>query len=157
MLNRAGALMEVFMNRLVVAGLLTVLAATSFLGQTRLQMDAERLKAFESDWLIAGLNNDSTWLEKFFSQKLDVIPGDAGPARERISNTLNLVDPTLRPGEYKIRISGTIAVLTSDANKNRSFTFLDTFNKRGGKWQVIASNFSADKNGKAKPKYNRNS
>jgi hypothetical protein len=138
--------MEVFMNRLVVAGLLTVLAGTSFLAQAQPQRDAERLKTFESEWLIAGLNNDSTWLEKFFSQKLDVMPSDIGPTKERISKTIDLTDPTLRPDEYKIRISGTISVLTSDPNKNRSFAFLDTFNKRGGKWQVIASNFSADKN-----------
>src|SRR5437868_5152131 len=98
------------MNRFVVAGLLTVLAAMSSLGQARQQRDAEQLKTFESEWLIAGLNNDAAWLEKFFSQKLSVIPSDIGPAKERVSTTLDLINPTLRPGEYKIRITGTIAV-----------------------------------------------
>ncbi|MFY1005200.1 hypothetical protein ACNF5F_27700, partial [Escherichia coli] len=32
--------------------------------------------------------------------------------------------------------------LTNDPAKNRSFNFLDTFNRKGGKWEVIASSFA---------------
>jgi ketosteroid isomerase-like protein len=42
----------------------------------------------------------------------------------------------------KVRISGTISLLTNDTSLNRTFYFLDTFNKTGGKWRAIASSIS---------------
>ena len=130
------------MNRLITAAFFIVLSSPISFGQTQQQTTAAQLQTFESQWLTAGLNDDRDWLERFFTQKLAFVPTDAAPARERIAKTLGLIDPTLRSDEYKIRIAGTISFLTSDASKNRSFSFLDTFNKRGGKWQVIASNLS---------------
>src|SRR5215212_5551484 len=46
--------------------------------------------------------------------------------------------------QFKVRISGRIEMLTSDPSKNRSFGFLDTFNRIDGKWQVIAHHFAPE-------------
>jgi hypothetical protein len=43
----------------------------------------------------------------------------------------------------KVRITGTITLITNDHKKDRSFRFLDTFNKKGDKWEMIATGLTA--------------
>jgi ketosteroid isomerase-like protein len=51
-----------------------------------------------------------------------------------------MIDPQLKSDEMKVRISGNVTLLTNGGN--RSYYFLDTFNRRDGKWQIIATHFS---------------
>jgi ketosteroid isomerase-like protein len=101
----------------------------------------QRLWQFESDWLTASLNQDKAWLEQFFNGKLIVIPFENDVVKNRARETVEMIDPKLKPEEMKVRITGNIKVLTNGGN--RSYYFLDTFNKREGKWQIIATHFSS--------------
>lgn len=103
---------------------------------------ATQLRKFEIDWLTAGLNGDPKWQQRFLDGKLDVEATDANGVRQRSVNIAELLRTPLSANEVKVRITGTISLLTSDPAKNRSFRFLDTFNKKNGKWQVIATSIS---------------
>lgn len=103
------------------------------------------LRQFESDWLAASLNQNKTWLERFFGSKLIVAASDSQALTNRTSEMAELIDRRLKPEEIKVRISGNITVMTNNAAAaaaNRSYYFLDTFNRRDGKWQVVASHSS---------------
>lgn len=106
----------------------------------------EQLREFESVWLAASLNQDKTWLERFFAGKLVVVPSEIEAVRNRTQETAELIDRRLKPEEIKVRITGNITVMTNNppetADADRAYYFLDTFNRRGGKWQVIASHSS---------------
>ena len=104
---------------------------------------ATRLRKFEVDWLTAGLNGDPKWQQRFLHGKLDVTLADTDDARQRNADVADLLRTPLSANEIKVRIRGTISLLTSDPAQNRSFRFLDTFNKKNGKWQVIATSISA--------------
>lgn len=107
---------------------------------------ARQIGQFESDWLTASLNVDNAWIERFFTGRLFVAAVENEAVKNRTRGVLEIIDPQLKPEEMKVRIAGNITVLTNRATEtgssNRSFYFLDTFNKRGGKWRIIASNFS---------------
>jgi ketosteroid isomerase-like protein len=106
---------------------------------------AQPLREFESAWLEASLNQNKTWLERFFAGKLIVSPFEKNAAENRTREMAEIIDPKLKPEEIKVRITGNVTVLTNGAaetGENRLYYFLDTFNKRGGKWQVIASHSS---------------
>lgn len=109
-------------------------------GQKQKEKAAQQLKSFESDWLPASLNQDKTWFEQFLEGRLKAVPVEKDSITNRQRATVELIDPKLKPGEMKFRISGTITMPANGGN--RSFYFLDTFNLRGGKWEVIATHFS---------------
>jgi len=102
---------------------------------------ARFVRRFETDWLTAILNKDLRWLERLGSTHSEVrlTPGST-EQREKLAS--GLLDPTIPDDARKVRITGTISFLTSDPGRNRSFQFLDTFNRHDGKWEVIASSFS---------------
>ena len=103
---------------------------------------ATQLRNFEVDWLAAGLNGDPKWQQRFLDGKLDVEAADPNAVRQRSVDIAELLRTPLSANEIKIRITGTISLLTSDPAQNRSFRFLDTYNKKNGKWQVIATSIS---------------
>jgi hypothetical protein len=112
---------------------------------------AQELRQFERDWITASMNHDNDWQQRFFANKLLVIPAESETVKNRapeIAQTVESMIPAdlLTPRDMKVRITGTISVLTNDSSetggKNRSYSFLDTFNKQGGKWRVIATHFS---------------
>ena len=126
------------------AGLLSLilLLHAPFSAQRLNDETAGDLRDFERDWLTAYLNDDSGWLGRFARGKLGVIPV-AGTAFENRGDAVSELKGTdLQANEMKVRITGTISLLTNDPNRNRAFYFLDTFNKTGGKWRVIASSIS---------------
>ena len=104
--------------------------------------EGRKFQQFEVDWLTANMNNDREWLAKFSFGKLEFVPTSKGPIDQRAKLTTDLLTPTMPDDAKKIRITGTIQLITNDSALNRSFSFLDTFNRRGGKWEVIASNFT---------------
>jgi hypothetical protein len=109
--------------------------------QNRIDSTAKNLADFEAQWVLSSLNNDHPWLEKFFSGQLEVHPENT-IASLRTRSILSLIDPTLQPDQFKVRISGRIDLLSNDKSKDRSFEFLDTFNRNNGKWHVIATHLS---------------
>ena len=120
---------------------LSIAAIVSAYGQSVEVRTTRELSRFETDWLTAGLNNNSEWLSRLFSGRLRFQPsGDEAKKRQRAIS--DLLEPAPSPNEMKVRITGTVSLLTNDPARNRSFSFLDTFNKRGGKWQVIATHFA---------------
>ena len=133
------------MNRtIVIAGLLIAIAFSAFAQKQDKANPDEKiayiLSQFESDWLTASLNQDRAWLDRFFAGKLIVIPFESDALKNRTRETIELIDPKLKSEEMKVRITGNVTLLTNAGN--RSYYFLDTFNRRGGKWQVIATHFS---------------
>ena len=121
-------------------------------GQRADEKVAGQLQQFEVDWLAADLNNDHDWQRRFYDGKLKFQPERPDAARERAEATAKILDPSLSSNEMKVRISGTITLLTSDPAKNRTFRFLDTFNKKDGKWVVIATSVSpAQGTGRTQP------
>lgn len=139
------------MKRIIVVMLLMTAILITVFGQKqgearKSDTAAQQLKQFEGDWLTAILNGDKAWLEHFFAGESVVVPFENDAVKNRARETAELIDPKLKPEEMKVRITGNITVLTNSAGgtggANRSYYFLDTFNKLGGKWQVIASHFS---------------
>lgn len=134
----------VFMKRTFVM-MLMIAAAFSAFAQNKDEVKqnekiARRLRQFESDWLTANLNQDKAWLERFFAGKLFVVPFENNSVKNRARETIEMIDSNLKPDEMKVRITGDVTLLTNGGN--RSYYFLDTFNKRDGKWQVIATHLS---------------
>ena len=122
---------------------LTLAAFATVYGQVSVPRSADQLRRFERLWLTAHLNADQNWLSRFSAGRLNVIPlGSAGFNEERSKAVAAVTATKLNANEMKVRISGTISLLTNDPAQNRSFHFLDTFNRIGGKWQVIASSIS---------------
>lgn len=116
-------------------------AALPICGQDNGEKAARELSGFEAGWIAAGLNNDQAWLTRYFAGRLSVRPA-VEAAKDRGRLIAGLLDPGVPSNEVKVRITGTVSLLTNDPARNRSFRFLDTFNKRGGKWEVIAVSFA---------------
>jgi len=70
---------------------------------------------------------------------LSIITNDKSLIGKRATAVLGLLDVGLAANEMKVRITGTIGLLTNDAARNRTFQFIDTFNKKDGKWVMIAT------------------
>jgi hypothetical protein len=107
--------------------------------QTSNDQLADRLHDFEADWLKANLNGDQRWKDRFVEAKLAVLPADRFAIDKRSSEVSAILDPTLAPTEMKVRITGTVTLITNNHAKDRSFRFLDTFNRKDGKWEIIAT------------------
>jgi ketosteroid isomerase-like protein len=112
-------------------------------GQQHVEKSVADVHNFETDWLSASLNSDTAWIDRFTAGKLTVVPAEFSSAKERTEAINAIINPTLQSREMKVRITGTISLLTSDPAKNRSFGFLDTFNKKNSKWQVVATSMRA--------------
>ena len=112
---------------------------------------AQELRSFERDWVTASINHDNGWLEKFLIGKMFVVPLEPDAAKTRAQDITATVESLIpadlaTPKNMKVRITGKVSVLTNSPSENasmeaRSYSFLDTFNKQNGKWQLIASNF----------------
>src|SRR5436190_1036608 len=114
--------------------LLTVLTAAA---QDANEQLARQMQNFEAAWLSANLNSDQQWKQRFTGGKLIALPTDRSIVDERAAKVSAILDPTLAATEMKVRITGTITLITNNHLKDRSFRFLDTFNKKDGKWEMI--------------------
>ncbi len=148
------------MKRIVLTVLAGLLATAFICGQKAIGRQNEKiareLGRFESDWLAADLNGDGSWLARFADGKMFVIPSPADQMlKNRWRKIADALDSAMPNGstaerEIKVRITGNITILGQSAAQrgenstvgNRAYYFLDTFNKRGGKWEIIASHLS---------------
>lgn len=113
---------------------------------------AQALSRFESKWLIESLNGNKEKVNRIFDDDLIITPILRSDNDKRTDELSKMIDPALLASEMKVRISGNIVVLTNSTSendsreksesRNRSYHFLDTFNKRNGKWEIIATHFS---------------
>jgi hypothetical protein len=141
---------------LLLTALFALIISAAFGRQQSDERAARELRDFERDWITADMNRDNKWLEKFLKGRFFVVPplSESNSVKSRaleIAETIETVIPRdlLTPKNMKVRITGKVSVLTNSPEANagmeaRSYSFLDTFNKQNGKWQLIASNFSAD-------------
>jgi hypothetical protein len=124
----------------VLTGLVfLLLTALSSAAQVSNEKLAEQLHNFEANWLSANLNSDQQWKQRFTDGKLAVVPADRSSLDTRALDVSSILDPTLAANEIKVRITGTITLITNNHLKDRSFRFLDTFNRKDGKWEMIAT------------------
>jgi ketosteroid isomerase-like protein len=146
------------MKRILLIFTLVALATFFVFNQTQAagqnDKDAQNLKQFESDWIIASLNRDNSWLERFYSGKLNIFSTNEA-VKERASQLGEMIESAIannpaQASDIKVRVTGNIRVLGGSESEsggnmvsgNRSYDFLDTLNKRNGKWQIIATHFS---------------
>jgi ketosteroid isomerase-like protein len=120
---------------------ISIWAAFAASGQT-VEQTARNLARFETEWLTANLNGDGRWVERSIGGKQNVRHSTPDQAEQRETLTKQLLNVQVPDGAMKVRIIGTVSFLTNDPAKNRSFNFLDTFNRKGVKWEVIASSFA---------------
>jgi hypothetical protein len=130
------------MTRIILVLVVACISITEISSQSIVPKAARDLSQFETSWLMADLNNEGWSLNRFSSQKVNASGGESIVIRDRSEAVRMLLKTPLSPKEIKVRISGTVSFLTNDPDQNRSYYFLDTFNKIGGKWQIIASSIS---------------
>jgi hypothetical protein len=103
--------------------------------------NAATFQGFEAEWLKAILNHDENWLHNLSEGKLKFTAAAKSGLDERQRRVEDL-SVGLSSTQSKVRISGTIRVLSNEPGRSRSFQFLDTFNKKNGKWEIIATSLS---------------
>lgn len=124
--------------RIICFAVLLLVFTTSLAGQSA--NTAATIHQLETYWLQAILDQDETWSTHLEEGSLSVEPVDiVALVRKRL--VLDLTSG-LSAAESKVRISGTIAVLSNEPGRARSFQFLDTFNKKNGKWEIVATSLS---------------
>ena len=114
--------------------------------------DGQVLRHIEREWEDANKNKDKAWFERNLADEYTAINarGKMFNKTEDIADTLSNTD-TITSGELsdmKVRVHGDTAVVTGrlhrvgkdkNGNFDRNYMFTDTFVKRDGRWQVIAT------------------
>jgi ketosteroid isomerase-like protein len=146
------------MKIILIAVLLMVATPILVLCQTN-QNDkaAKELMQFERDWVTATLKRDKVWLERFFADEFISTHPTSGTIKNKAREIADTVDPTQTPesstlDNMKVIIAGKTAIVTGAAyevggaqhlnDRKRGYLFTDTFIRRGGRWQLLASHSS---------------
>ena len=146
------------MKTILIAVLLVVATPILVLCQTN-QNDktAKELMQLERDWVTASLKRDKAWLERFFADEFISTHPTSGTIKNKVREIADTIDETQTPdsmtlGEMKVIVAGKTAIVTGKAfetggvhklaDRNRGYLFTDTFIKRGGRWQLLASHSS---------------
>ncbi len=111
----------------------------------------------ERDWVTATLKRDKVWLERFFADEFISTHPTSGTIKNKAREIADTVDPAQTPesstlGEMKAIVAGKTAIVTGAAyeiggaqhltDRKRGYLFTDTFIRRGGRWQLLASHSS---------------
>ena len=146
------------MKTIVIAVLLLFAMPILVSSQTK-QNDkiAQELMQLERDWVTATLKRDKAWLERFFADEFISTHPTSGTIKNKTREIADTVDPAQTPdsstlGEMKVIVAGKTAIVTSAAyevggaqhlaDRKRGYLFTDTFIRRGGRWQLLASHSS---------------
>ena len=114
--------------------------------------DEQALLQLENDWGAAAKSKDKAWFERTFADEYTSI-GSSGKMRnktEDIAETISNSDKltTDEASDMKVRVYGDAAVVTGrlhlvgkgkDGNFDRNYYWTDTFVRRHGRWQVVAT------------------
>lgn len=147
------------MKNFLFAVLLIVAAAPPLVlcQSTRSDKAAEELMRLERDWVTASLKRDKAWLERFFADEFISTHPTSGTIKNKAREIADTIDDAQTPdsmtlGEMKVIVAGKTAVVTGTAfetggvhkleDRNRGYLFTDTFIRRGGRWQLLASHSS---------------
>lgn len=145
--------------KIVLIGVLLLIASPILVfGQTnRNDKTANELMQLERDWVTATLKRDKAWLERFFADDFISTHPTSGTIKNKAQEIADTIDDAQTPdsmtlGEMKVIVAGKTAVVTGTAfetggvhkleDRNRGYLFTDTFVKRGGRWQLLASHSS---------------
>lgn len=115
----------------------------------------QTLMQTEREWGEAYKNKDKAWFERAFTDEFTSI-GSSGKMLNKTEEIAEIMSDsdTITSEELsdtKVRVYGDTAVITGrlhsvgkdkDGNFDRNYSFTDTFVKRDGRWQVIASQLS---------------
>jgi len=114
--------------------------------------DEQALIQLENDWGAAAKSKDKAWFERTFAEEYTAI-GSSGKMRnktEDIAETMSSSDTltTDEASDMKVRVYGDAAVVTGrlhqagkgkDGSFDRNYYWTDTFVRRDGRWQVVAT------------------
>lgn len=114
--------------------------------------DEQMLRRIEREWEDANKNKDKAWFERTFTDEYTAINavGKMFTKTEDIADTLSNTDTitSAELSDMRVRVYGDTAVVTGrlhrvgkdkNGNFDRNYIFTDTFVKRDGRWQVIAT------------------
>jgi Domain of unknown function (DUF4440) len=114
----------------------------------------------EHGWIKASLARDRAWLESFIADEATVTHPTSGTVKNKVREIADTVDPTqaaeeMALSQVSVVVFGsppTVGIVTGRSSETgggghltdryRAYQFTDTFMKRGGKWQLIASHSS---------------
>ena len=114
--------------------------------------EEEVLLQLENDWGMAARNKDKAWFERTFAEEYTSI-GSSGKMRNKTEDIAEIMSSsdtltTDEASDMKARVYGDAAVVTGrlhmvgkdkDGSFDRNYYWTDTFVKRDGRWQVVAS------------------
>ncbi len=146
------------MKTILIAVLLVVATPILVLCQTN-QNDktAKELMQLERDWVTATLKRDKVWLERFFADEFISTHPTSGTIKNKAREIADTIDPTQTPesstlDNMKVIVAGKTAIVTGAAfevggaqhltDRKRGYLFTDTFIRRSGRWQLLASHSS---------------
>ncbi len=114
--------------------------------------DEQTLGQVEREWEDANKNKDKAWFERAYADEYTAINavGKMFNKTEDIADTLSNTNTVTSAelSDVKVRVYGDTAVVTGrlhrvgkdkNGNFDRNFMFTDTFIRRDGRWQVIAT------------------
>jgi Domain of unknown function (DUF4440) len=144
----------------LVCGAAVVESTARTQGSTDAATATRELIALEHDWIKASLARDKAWLESFIADEATVTHPTSGTVKNKVREIADTIDPTQAAEQMSLsQLSAvvfgsppTVGVVTGRASETgggghltdryRNYQFTDTFIKRGGKWQLIASHSS---------------
>jgi ketosteroid isomerase-like protein len=146
------------MKIILIAVLLVVATPILVLCQTN-QNDktANELMQLERDWVTATMKRDKVWLERFFADEFISTHPTSGTIKNKVREIADTIDPTQTPesstlDNMKVIVAGKTAIVTGAAfevggaqhltDRKRGYLFTDTFIRRSGRWQLLASHSS---------------
>lgn len=118
---------------------------------------AQELMQLERGWVTASIKRDKVWLEQFLADEFVSTHPTSGTVKDKTREIADTIDPkmavaSMTLGEMRVRVIGEVAIVTGSSaetgggghltDTDRSYLFTDTFLKRNGKWQLIASHSS---------------
>ncbi len=114
--------------------------------------DEQALRQIEREWEDANKSKDKAWFERTYADEYTAINavGKMFNKTEDIADTLSNTNTVTSAelSDVKVRVYGDTAVVTGrlhrigkdkNGNFDRNFMFTDTFVKRDGRWQIIAT------------------
>lgn len=114
--------------------------------------DEQTLSQIEREWEDANKSKDKAWFERTYADEYTAINavGKMFNKTEDIADTLSNTNTVTSAelSDVKVRVYGDTAVVTGrlhrvgkdkNGNFDRNYMFTDTFIKRDGRWQVIAT------------------
>ncbi len=117
----------------------------------------QELIQLERGWVAASVKRDRPWLERFFADEVVTTHPTSGTVKDKAREIADTVDPkmatdSIELGEMHARVIGDVAVVTGTSSetgggghlidRHRVYLFTDTFLRRDGRWQLIASHSS---------------